>query len=140
MNIDDFEKQLQQQPIRQVPGHWRNQILQAARQVESRESKVESQTGKPWLHQLLWPYPQAWGALAAIWMVALLFFVAGSESEGPTVAVKAPVESREVMLALKQQLKFRAELMSANDTPVAEPPKLSAPQSRIESFIPMNRA
>ena len=55
-----------------------------------------------------------------------------------TVA-KAPTESREVIMAMKQQLEFRAELMSANDKPVAEPPKFSAPQSQIESFVPINR-
>jgi hypothetical protein len=46
-----------------------------------------------------------------------------------------PSEPREVRMALKQQLQFRAELMSVNDLPVAEPPKLSAPQSRIESSV-----
>lgn len=135
MKNDDFEKQLQQQPLRPVPEHWRNQILQAARRVEDAESRVESQANKSWLYQLLWPCPQAWGALAAVWVVVLFFSVAGSESEGPLVAAKVPVESREVMMAVKQQLQFRAELMSANDAHAVEPPKMSAPQSGLKPSV-----
>jgi hypothetical protein len=131
MKTDDFEKQLQEQPMRQVPGYWRGQILQAARKSEIRNPKPEGQ--KSWLHQLLWPCPQAWGALAAVWVV-VLFLNANSHSTDTQIA-KVHAEPREVMMAVKLQLKFRAELMSANDVPVAEPPKLSAPQSRIEPSV-----
>lgn len=137
MKNDDFEKQLQQQPLRPVPEHWRNQILQAARKVESAEPRSEGPANKSWLYQLLWPCPQAWGALAAVWVVVLFLNYAGAEKS--EVSVAKATESREVMMALKQQQRFQAELMSANDTPVAEPPKFSAPQSRIESFVPINR-
>jgi hypothetical protein len=133
MKTDDFEKQLQEQPMRQVPGHWRGQILQAARQVERRESRAEGQRHRSWIYQLLWPCPQAWGALAAVWVV-VLFLNANSHSTDAQIA-KVRTESREVMMAVKLQLKFRAELMSANDVPVAEPPKLGAPQSRIEPSV-----
>jgi len=133
MKTDDFEKQLQEQPMRQVPGHWRGQILQAAKAVERRESRIEGQTERSWIYQLLWPCPQAWGALAAVWVV-VLFLNASSHSAAQQI-VKVPTEPRAVMMAVKQQLQFRAELMSANDVPVAEPPKLSAPQSRIEPSV-----
>ncbi len=124
--------------MRQVPGHWRAQILQTAKQVERRGSRVESQNKASWIYQLLWPCPQAWGALAAVWVLVLVLNFAGSEKAEVGVA-KASVESREVLMAVKQQSRFRAELMSASDTPVAEPPKMSAPQSRIESFVSMTR-
>ena len=119
--------------MRQVPGHWRGQILQAAKAVERRESRIEGQTERSWIYQLLWPCPQAWGALAAVWVV-VLFLNASSHSAAQQI-VKVPTEPRAVMMAVKQQLQFRAELMSANDVPVAEPPKLSAPQSRIEPSV-----
>src|SRR4051812_6568694 len=115
MKTDDFEKQLQEQPMRQVPGHWRGQILQMARKSEIRNPKPEGQNS--WLHQLLWPCPQAWGALAAVWVV-VLFLNANSHSSDAQIA-KVRTEPREVMMAVKLQLKFRAELMSANDVPVA---------------------
>jgi hypothetical protein len=133
MNLEDFDKRLQQQPIRPVPEHWRNQILQRARQIDSRQPKAENSPAKSWLHQLLWPCPQAWGALAAVWVV-VLFLNSNSHSPNASV-VKVPTESREVMMAVKHQLIYRTELMTANDVPVAEPPKFSAPQSRNEPAV-----
>jgi hypothetical protein len=133
MKTDDFEKQLQKQPMRQVPGHWKGQILQAAKAVERRGPKVEGQIERSWIYQLLWPCPQAWGALAAVWVVVLFLNATSTEPRIQTATI--PSEPREVRMALKQQLQFRAELMSVNDLPVAEPPKLSAPQSRIESSV-----
>jgi plasmid stabilization system protein ParE len=134
MKTDDFEKQLQEQPMRQVPGHWRGEILQAARRAENPEAaRAERRTLPAWLHQLLWPNPVAWGALAAVWVV-VLFLNASSRGTDVQIA-KVPNQPREVMIAVKQQLKFRAELMSANDVPVAEPPKLGAPQSRLEPSV-----
>jgi len=136
MKTDDFEKQLQEQPMRQVPGHWRGQILQAAKAVEKRESMTEGQTERSWIYQLLWPCPQAWGALAAIWVVVLFLGAGARETSVQTVQIaKMPAQPREVMTAVKLQLKFRAELMSALDVPVAEPPKSGAPQSRIEPSV-----
>jgi hypothetical protein len=64
----------------------------------------------------------------------VLFLNASSHEVKPQFA-RLPTEPREVMMAVKLQLKFRAELLSANDVPVAEPPKLSAPQSRIEPSV-----
>jgi hypothetical protein len=140
MKTDDFEKQLQEQPMRQVPGHWRGQILQAARRGEKHESllspALSSRGGEgeeAWWRQLLWPNPVAWGALAAVWVVVL--FLNASSSSADVQVAKVPNEPREVMMAVKQQLKFRAELMSANDVPVAEPPKMSAPQSGLKSSV-----
>lgn len=133
MKTDDFEKQLQQQPLRPVREHWRNQILQAAKRSEGLASRVGSHAKKSWLYQLLWPCPQAWGALAAIWVVVLFLNYTGSEAD-VTVA-KEPTESREVLMAVKQQLQLREELMSANDMPAVEPPKMSAPQSGLKPSI-----
>lgn len=134
MNIDDFEKQLQEQPMRQVPEHWRNEILRVAQNVERRGSRVESQTEKSWIYQLFWPNPQAWGALAAIWVVVFALNFADADPEAKVAASPAP--SRETLVALKQQRQLRAELLSAaSEVPVAEPPKLSAPHSRINPAI-----
>ncbi|MGZ4964510.1 MAG: hypothetical protein ACXWJB_11200 [Limisphaerales bacterium] len=137
MNTDDFEKRLQEQELRPVPGHWRNQILQQARGTQNREvemARAERRALPGWLHQLLWPCPQAWGALAAVWVVVLFLNFAGSEKAEVTVA-KAPDQSSEVRMAVKQQSQFRAELMSANDAPAAEPPKMSAPQSGLKPSV-----
>jgi hypothetical protein len=130
MKTDDFEKQLQEQPLRPVPGHWRSQILEAARQ-SVREESSDDWNKVTFLHRLFWPNPQAWGALAAIWVVVFALNFAGADPEPKLAASPAP--STETMLALKEQRQLRAELLSAaNDVPVAEPPKLSAPHSRID--------
>src|SRR4051812_40154120 len=105
MKNDDFEKQLQKQELRPVPEHWRNQILHTARATGVKTPVRSEQTLKDglqrsWLGQLLWPCPQAWGALATVWVVALFFSVAGSEKEPSVAAVKGSVESREVMMAV----------------------------------------
>jgi hypothetical protein len=132
MKTDDFEKRLQQQPMRQVPGHWRADILKSAASASSPQ-RLQSEDQQSWLYQLLWPCPQAWGALAAVWVVVLVLNASSSNSAPPIA--KVPNEPREVMMAVKLQVKFRAELMSANDVPVAEPPKLGVPQSRIEPSV-----
>jgi hypothetical protein len=135
MKTDDFEKLLQEQPMRQVPGHWRADILKSAASASSPQ-RLQSENQKSWLHQLLWPCPQAWGALAAVWIVVLFLNASARDTSVQTVqTAKIPTQPREVMMAVKLQLQFRAELMSAIDVPVAEPPKLGAPQSRIEPSV-----
>jgi hypothetical protein len=134
MNTDDFEKQLQQQPLRPVPEHWRAEILRVARKVESQTPPAQTQAAKSWIHQLLWPCPQAWGALAAIWVVVFTLNFASRESE-PQIAAITPEPPREVLVALKQQRQLRAELLSSSDAPVAEPPKWPAPHSRVEPTV-----
>lgn len=132
MKTDGFEKQLQQQPLRPVPEHWRNQILQAAGKVEGRVSSIESRVNKSWLYQLLWPCPQAWGALAAVWGVILFLNFTGSEKAGVNVA-RVLNEPAEVLMAVKQQSQLREELM--NEAPAVKPPKMSSPQSSLKPSI-----
>lgn len=135
MKTDDFEKQLQEQPMRQVPGHWRGEILKAAASASS-PRRLQGENQKSWLHQLLWPCPQAWGALAAVWVIVLFLNASARDTSVPTGQIaKTTAQPREVMMAVKLQLKFRAELMSANDVPVAEPPRMGAPHSRLEPSV-----
>ena len=35
MNTDDFEKRIERQPLRKIPGEWRREILQAATEAQS---------------------------------------------------------------------------------------------------------
>ena len=82
MNPDDFEKHLQRQPLRQVPGEWREEILSAARQASLPQHAPRTthhappspsllSTLHPQLSTLLWPHPAAWAGLAAVWLVIL---------------------------------------------------------------------
>src|ERR1035441_6307492 len=83
MNTEDFEKRLARQPLRQVPGEWREEILSAARQVSLPEHATRNTQQLPasrsllstinyQLSTLLWPHPTAWAGLAAVWLVILV--------------------------------------------------------------------
>jgi len=116
--MNDFESELKKQPIRQVPEHWRAQIL--------REAGSPSR-GQPWWSALLWPSPKAWATLAASWAVMIGFSMATRESSTPPEKQQATqirmameekrrlqVEIEEVSLRLEQQPKPRSEGMHDN--------------------------
>ena len=117
--MNEFESELKKQPIRQVPEHWRAQIL---REAGSR-GRSPSQD-QPWWSALLWPSPKAWATLAASWAVMIGFSVATRESRAPEEKQQATqirmameekrrlqVEIEEASLRLEQQPKPRSEGM-----------------------------
>ena len=94
MNTDDLEQWLPRHPRRPVPGEWREDILAAARSAAARAAcgagvppaldpgvrpaPVPRPTGPAapwlgWLRDWLWPHPVAWGALAAGWVLIVVF-------------------------------------------------------------------
>ena len=135
MKPEDFEQKLQRQPMRQVPGDWRAEILAAAsaagaahRAVCGRRSVVSLPN---WLSTLLWPHPVAWAGLAAIWI--FIFAVNFSiRDQVPVMAEKSTPPSPEVIAALRQQQRLFAELIGANDSRVADRQKLVSPKPRSE--------
>ena len=115
--MNDFENELRKQPIRQVTGHWRTQILKEARAARTLNRELQ-----PWWAVLLWPSPKAWGALAAAWVMIVGFSVATRESSAPEEKQRATqirmameekrqlqVEIEEASLRLDQQPKPRSE-------------------------------
>lgn len=71
--MNEFEKQLANQPLKSVPTEWRSQILNEARAHEPRDVRAPETGSLAWLRELFWPCPQAWGALAALWIVIAVF-------------------------------------------------------------------
>jgi hypothetical protein len=71
--MNEFEKQLANQPLKSVPTEWRAQILNEAKAHEPRDSRAPEGRTPSWLRELFWPCPQAWGALAAVWIVIAVF-------------------------------------------------------------------
>ena len=73
MKTDDFEKQLQQQPLRQIPGDWREAILRRAQE----QASYAAQSPEPFIvralitiwRELLEPCRYAWLGIAALWMI-----------------------------------------------------------------------
>ena len=58
--MNDFERQLGNQPWREVPPAWREEILRQAPRAKDPASIWK---------ELLWPSPAIWGAMAAVWLV-----------------------------------------------------------------------
>jgi hypothetical protein len=137
MNPSDFEKRLQQQTMRKVPSPWRQEILGAAH-AAAHSDHVSRVTHHSFIsalnHQLaplLWPCPQAWVALAAVWVV--IFAANFSLRDRAEVVVqKVAPPSREVVVALRQQRQLLAELIGQALPFEAVPPKTFLPQPRSE--------
>ena len=85
--MNDFERKLSQQPFRDPPADLRAAILGAAAKVIA----LERWTWRDWL----WPSPQAWAALAALWLVfaAVSATQPAPRSVAGTIAAPAPTAS-----------------------------------------------
>lgn len=128
MNPDPFEQRLSRQPLCPVPAEWRDEILSP-----SPISYFQSPT--PWWREWLWPCPQAWAALAAVWILALFFHV--------TTPEVAPAAPRVAMQATPQQLLALLRTGSSPETETSEirqkpatlPPSAPKPRSERRTFV-----
>jgi hypothetical protein len=154
MNPEDFEKQLERQPIRPVPAAWRAEILKAANASSlapdaprplSRHSPVRGTTAdapsllstlNSQLSAILWPCPQAWAGLAAVWV--FIFALNHATLDKPEImARKSSPPSPEIMMVLQEQRRMLAKLIDSSDQPAAEPPKPFVPRPRGELCLPV---
>lgn len=131
MKPDEFEQQLRSQPRRGIPSEWRGEILEAvyaARRVH--ESRAASPATRiPLWRQWLWPCPQAWAGLAAVWMVLVALRITAS-SAPPSTARQFPDTEKQMAVAAQ-----RRELARLLDVPTdpAPPSKATVPGPRSES-------
>ncbi len=130
MNLDEFEKQLRQQPLRQIPEEWREEILDAARRIQDPQPSTSNARPTSWWRELLWPCPQAWAGLAAAW-IAILFLNGVSREPVRTTSSQTRPHSPELMMVLREQRRLFAELIGSS-SPV-EPPKTFDPRPRSEA-------
>ena len=142
MNTEDFEKRLQRQPLRQIPGEWREEILSAAREASLPEHAPRTTHHVPakasllstlhhQLSTLLWPHPTAWAGLAAVWLVILGINLTTRHGSTALAKHSAPV-SPQVIMAFQEQERLLAELIGPSEVPVAERPKPAPPRPRSE--------
>jgi hypothetical protein len=129
MNADDFEKKLQQQPLRQVPGDWREEILRTAQAAVSEpDHAIFVRAGLKLWRELIWPCRHVWAGLAALWLVLGGINAGMSTAHGVTApqTASAPAPFR----AIEEQRRMLAELIPPIDNPPAAPPRrVPAPRS-----------
>ena len=120
MKPDNFEQRLQQQPMRQIPREWRDDIFAAAPRPS-------------WLSALLWPCPQAWAGLAAVWLLVLTFNFA-TKDKSETAVVQMPPASPQMIEALREQHRLLVELVGPGSRE-ADRPKTTVPAPRSERLV-----
>src|SRR6266540_6689104 len=130
MDTNEFERRARRQAFRPVPAQWRAQILGVAGNGASDESLItHHEPRRPWWRELLWPCPQAWAGLAAVW-VAILLLTAAAGRPAAVANHQAALPSLELRLALQEQKRLLVELVG----PViaAGPPPKFVPRPRSE--------
>jgi hypothetical protein len=122
MNPDPFEQRLSRQPLKPVPPEWRDDILPRADDLQSPSSISQLSTFNSQLRSWLWPCPQAWAALAAIWvlLLAVNFSTRDRSATNTTSANALPV----MPYAWREQQKLLAELFP--------PEPIAPPRPRVE--------
>src|SRR5258708_827213 len=78
--MSDFERKLAAQSFREPPAEWREEILRRSADAARATERAES----PW-RAWLWPSPQAWAGLAALWLIFFALQFAGHPSSSPAV-------------------------------------------------------
>lgn len=132
MNRDDqFEKRLQRQPLREIPSAWRKEILSAAEAAVASPHSSAASRSSSWWRELFWPCPQAWAALAAVWLVILAASLVTRETPAMASRQITP-PSPQVRELLKQQGQLLAELVGPIEKHDTDRLKPLAPQPRSQ--------
>ena len=103
----DFEKQLQCQPLRELPRDWR---------AKSSATATDSPVPPPG------PRLRAWAALAAVWVVIFLLHLTAPDE--PRLAGNSPAMTMRSFAMLHEQTLMMASF-SANPIPPSRPPAVA---------------
>jgi hypothetical protein len=132
---DPFEARLRRQPLRGVPTDWREEILAAAaanRGAEPGRELALLAAVRLWLRELLWPAPQAWAGLAAVWLVLLAVNLTTREPASANLARFAAPATPVRRELLSEQHQLFAELVGPPEPRPADRPKPPASQPRSQ--------
>jgi hypothetical protein len=80
--MNEFERRLAQQPLRQIPVAWRRDLLARA------DATARAQPAA--LRDWLWPSPLAWAALALIWITLAAAFTFGEPVDESMATTASP--------------------------------------------------
>ncbi len=139
MKPDDFEFQLQNQPLRGLPAEWRSEVLSAAKDAVANTEALKPAAPASWWRELLWPCPQAWAGLAAAWVVIFgLNWANNRTTDGQTMQARREMTEAERMAFVEQQ-RLLANLLESQMT-VTPPPVEKTHPPRSEADIDHRRA
>ena len=129
---EQFERRLSRQPLREIPGEWRSDILSAAKRASRPEPHTSSlSTFTNQLSTFFWPHPKAWAGLAVVWVLILAMNFATRDTS-PRMVEKSLPPSPEVIAELKKQQQLYAELIGSHEPLDADRQKLFPPRPRSE--------
>jgi hypothetical protein len=143
MSPDEFEKKLRQQPMRQIPSGWRDEILSAASKVSSTRHATRNTPAllltlspsrialKLW-QELVWPCRRIWAGMAVVWVAVLI--CNRSMEETPRVAFdRSPATTSEMAKVLKEQKQMLSQLLGS--ATAAQSADLPQPHSKLRESI-----
>lgn len=133
---DDFENHLAKIPLKSPPNDWRDQILGP--------NPAATKTEIPWWRELLWPCPQAWAGMAALWVVMFAMNWEGISSPRKSTATAtidpspspspSPYSPARIAELLEEEFPFPEDA-------TAEPPAIrKSPADRPRSCRPIQTA
>jgi hypothetical protein len=132
--MEQFERRLQGQPLKEIPAHWREEILAAAsaalpaRHLPPAAHPSLLSTIRHQLSSLFWPHPKAWAGLAAVWVCILALNFSTREKTHLVAEKTSSAPQPEMVAELKRQKLMYAELMGATELRVADRQKNYAPK------------
>jgi hypothetical protein len=136
MKPDDFEQQLRRQPLRGMPAGWREEILRAARTADDARSAATAPTAVAWWREWLWPCPQAWAGLAALWMGVLGLNLTAPSNEVTAIASLTAVIPTGTATNLAEQRRELARLLDNTFDPPQARKSSTPPGPRSELVVP----
>lgn len=113
--MTDFEKHLSRAVVRQIPSHWREEILAAAEKSQPEPASSGIRAFYLTIRGLLWPHPAAWAALAACWTLTGLLCL--SCPRGPALYAVTPPGVKPLNITPEQY----AVYLMARDALLARP-------------------
>ncbi len=124
--MTDFEKHLSRATVRQIPPHWREEILATAEATRPAR-RIFLPNVLAFLAAIracLWPHPAVWAVMAACWMVVAGLCFSGPR--GPALYAVTPPGGKPLGITPERYaayLRVRDHFMTTENR--AEPPTLN---------------
>ena len=124
-----------------TPSVWdkiEQQVMTSAEAKSRRRAAPQVSRPMPWWRESLWPSPQAWAGLAALWVVLAGVSFAMREPASVAAAHQVRPPSPELRLVLQQQTQMLAELGGMPERFNREQPETPAPKPRSQRREPFS--